>query len=150
VPRSPGLSAKPAEASPAGSTLPQIVVAAGVLRDAAGRVLIARRPAAAHAGGLWEFPGGKLQPGESPEAALVRELREEIGVAVGEVAPFMVHRHDYPDRRVVLHVFLVSGWVGEPRGLEGQPLRWVTLGELPAAGLLEADRPIAEALVRAG
>lgn len=125
---------------------PLITVAAGVLRDTAGRILIARRPPGGHVGGFWEFPGGKLQPGESPAAALARELAEEIGVRVEAATPFMTYRHNYPERSVELHVFLVERYTGEPRGVEGQPLRWVAVDEFPTAGLLEADLPIAEKL----
>lgn len=124
------------------------MVAAGILRDAAGHILIAQRPAGGHVGGFWEFPGGKLHPGESPVEALVRELREEIGVSVEAATPFMAYRHDYPERSVELHVFLVERYAGEPRGVERQPLRWVSILELPSAGLLEADLPIAEKLAR--
>lgn len=99
-------------------------------------------------GGFWEFPGGKLGPGESPPDALVREIREELGVIVEAATPFMTYRHAYPERIVELHVFLVERYAGEPRGIEGQPLRWVSLAEFPSAGLLEADLPIAEALAR--
>jgi 8-oxo-dGTP diphosphatase len=127
---------------------PQIAVAAGILRDAAGRILIAQRPAGAHVAGFWEFPGGKLDPGESPAEALARELLEELGVTVEAATPFMEYRHEYPERSVLLHVFLVERYAGEPRGVEGQPLRWVTVGEFPSAGLLEADRPVAEELAR--
>lgn len=137
MPRQAGLS----------DPLPLIAVAAGILEDAAGRVLIARRADRAHAGGCWEFPGGKLHAGESAADALARELREELGIEVLAATPFMVHRHDYPERRVELHVFRVPAWDGEPRGLEGQPLRWVEAGELAGCGLLEADAPIAEALI---
>ena len=125
---------------------PQIVVAAGILRDAAGRILIAQRPAGGHVAGFWEFPGGKLNPGESPAEALFRELREEIGVSVEAATPFMAYRHDYPERSVELHVFLVERYTGDPRGVEGQPLRWVSVADFPSAGLLEADLPIAEKL----
>jgi len=125
-----------------------IAVAAGILRDSRGRILIAQRPAGSHAGGFWEFPGGKLQPGETPAQALQRELHEELGVAVEAVVPFMTHRHEYPERVVELHVFLVEGYSGEPRGVEGQPLRWVSVAELPATDLLPADQPIAAALSR--
>jgi 8-oxo-dGTP diphosphatase len=127
---------------------PHIAVAAGILRDAAGRILIAQRPDGSHVGGFWEFPGGKLDPGETPEVALARELREELGVAVEAATPFMAYRHEYPERSVLLHVFLVERYAGEPRGVEGQPVRWVTVAEMPSAGLLEADLPIAEELAR--
>ena len=125
---------------------PHIRVAAGILRDPDGRFLIAQRPDGAHVGGFWEFPGGKLRSGESPAEALVRELHEEIGVCVEAATPFMAYRHDYPERSVELHVFLVERFAGDPRGLEGQPLRWVSVADLTTAGLLEADVPIAEAL----
>lgn len=134
----PGL--KPAELIP---------VAAGVLRDASSRVLIARRPDGGHAGGFWEFPGGKIQSGESPLQALCRELAEEIGIQVSTAVPLMTFRHSYPERVVELHVFEVSHYSGEPQGLEGQPLRWVAVDELATAGLLAADLPIAEALAGA-
>ena len=123
-----------------------IPVAAGILRDPAGRILIAQRPPGGHVGGFWEFPGGKLHPDERPVQALARELREELGVAVEAATPFMTYRHEYPERIVELHVFLVERYSGEPRGIEGQPLRWVTVAELASADLLEADEPIAAAL----
>lgn len=125
---------------------PTLNVAAGVLRDAAGRVLIAQRPEGKHAAGFWEFPGGKLAEGESPAAGLARELAEELGVAVQATEPLLEVCHDYPDRRVMLHVFRVTGWSGEPAGLEGQPLRWVAVRELADAGILPADQPVIAAL----
>jgi len=125
-------------------------VAAGVLTDTAGRVLIAQRPPGKHAAGSWEFPGGKLNEGESPAEALARELDEERGVTVVAATPFLTCRHDYPERSVELHVFLVGNYRGEPRSVEGQPLRWVPLGELAESGLLEADLPIAAALASRG
>lgn len=125
-----------------------IAVAAGILKDAQGRVLIARRPPGGDIGGFWEFPGGKLDPGERPEQALQRELLEELGIAVEAAVPFMTYRHEYPGRTVELNVFLVERYSGEPRGVEGQPLRWVPVSELAAADLLPADQPIAAALSR--
>jgi 8-oxo-dGTP diphosphatase len=127
-----------------------IRVAAGVLRDVSGRVLIAQRPDGKHVAGFWEFPGGKIQADESPLQALIRELAEEIGIEVSAAAPLMTYRHSYPERVVELHVFEVSAWSGEARGLEGQPLRWVTVEALAGAGLLEADQPIAAALAGRG
>lgn len=137
------MTGPPAPASP-----PLIAVAAGVLTDAAGRILLARRPDRAHAGGFWEFPGGKLEPGEEPRAGLCRELAEEIGIRVEDAEPLVTYRHAYPERVVELHVFRVTAWTGEPRGLEGQPLRWVRRDDLPGAGLLPADLPVIEALGR--
>ena len=123
-------------------------VAAGVLVDNDGRVLIARRPEGSHAGGFWEFPGGKIAPGETGPGGLARELAEELGIVVTSAEPLITYRHDYPDRVIELEVFLVPGWRGEPRGLEGQPLQWRPLGELADAGLLPADLPIVDALVK--
>ncbi|MCE7903955.1 MAG: 8-oxo-dGTP diphosphatase MutT [Gammaproteobacteria bacterium PRO9] len=127
-------------------TLPLVVVAAGILGDHAGRVLIAQRPGDGHAGGFWEFPGGKLKVGESASAALRRELEEELGITVEEARPFMHYQHAYPERLVELHVFVVDRYSGEPRGMEGQPLRWVHVDDLADADLLPADLPIATAM----
>lgn len=122
-------------------------VAAGVIRDGLGRVLIAQRPAGRHMAGGWEFPGGKVAAGETPLQALARELREEIGVEVHEARPLLRYRHAYPERVVLLDVWLVIAHSGEPRSLEGQPLRWEAVDRLLDAGLLEADRPIVDALL---
>jgi 8-oxo-dGTP diphosphatase len=122
-------------------------VAAGVLVDAAGRVLIARRSADKHAGGAWEFPGGKLQAGESPRQALDRELFEELGVQIMSAAPLIEYTHSYPDRDITLCVYRVLEWQNEPRGLESQPLQWLEPGRLMEHGLLPADRPIVDALL---
>jgi 8-oxo-dGTP diphosphatase len=130
----------------ADSARPLLQVAVGVLADGAGRVLIARRPAGTHAGGFWEFPGGKIGADEPARAGLCRELREELGIRVEAAEPLLVCRHDYPDRSVELHVWRVTEYSGEPRGLEGQPLRWVALDGLMDAGLLPADLPIVDAL----
>jgi 8-oxo-dGTP diphosphatase len=121
-------------------------VVAAVLRDERGRVLIAQRPAGKHMGGYWEFPGGKIAPGESSEQALTRELAEELGVALRRCHPLLQLRHDYADRVVELEVFAVDEYCGEPSGLEAQALRWVAAAELGGQGLLPADRAIVEAL----
>ena len=121
-------------------------VVAAVLRDERGRVLIAQRPAGKHMGGYWEFPGGKIAPGESSEQALTRELAEELGVALRRCHPLLQLRHDYADRVVELDVFMVDDYCGEPAGLEAQALKWVAAAELGGQALLPADRPIVEAL----
>ncbi|QXP83883.1 Nudix family hydrolase [Methylococcus sp. Mc7] len=108
----------------------EIRVAAGVIEDAAGRILIAQRPAEADQGGLWEFPGGKIEPGETSLDALRRELMEEIGIAVDSAEPMLVVRHDYPSRRVVLDIWRVRRFSGVARGCLGQPIRWVGADEL--------------------
>lgn len=128
----------------------RFAVAAGILRDADGRVLIAERLGDGPFHGMWEFPGGKIGAGESAEQALHRELAEELGVRLESSRHFMHLKHDYPDRSVSIDFFLVSAWRNEPEGLEGQRLRWVEAGGLADANLLPADRPVIEALCGLG
>jgi 8-oxo-dGTP diphosphatase len=98
--------------------------------------------------GFWEFPGGKRAPGEGAREALARELDEELGIRVLAAAPFCVLEHDYPDIRVALDVWIVTDYVGDPQGMEGQVLAWHEPTALPDVGLLPADRPIVEQLLR--
>ncbi len=126
--------------------MPLIQVSAGVLKDRQGRVLLARRPETSHQGGLWEFPGGKVEPGETGEEALRRELLEELGVEIRDHRRLVRVIHDYGDRKVVLDTWLVSRWRGQPRGREGQPLAWVEPEKLPQWEMPAADRPIVGAL----
>jgi 8-oxo-dGTP diphosphatase len=121
-------------------------VAAGILHDSAGRVLITERRCDGPFDGLWEFPGGKISGDESSGEALKRELEEELGIEVTDLSPFMELHHEYPDRIVDLEFFLVSGWNGEPRGLEGQGVRWLPATELDPGELLPADAPVVAAL----
>ncbi len=121
-------------------------VAAGILCDTAGRVLIAERLGGGPFQGLWEFPGGKIVPGETAPQALSRELAEELGIEVTACAPFMNLRHEYDDRVVTIEFFLVSEWNSDPVGREGQELRWVPKEQLDASQLLPADVPVIEAL----
>jgi 8-oxo-dGTP diphosphatase len=121
-------------------------VAAGILRDAVGRILITERRCDGPFDGLWEFPGGKIDGAESPADALKRELAEELGIEITSAQPFMELHHEYPDRTVDLEFFLVTDWQGEPRGLESQGLRWVSPSELNIDELLPADAPVVSAL----
>src|ERR1700676_3151064 len=114
--------------------------------DAAGRVLIAQRPPAKHLAGGWEFPGGKLEPGEERLAGLARELQEELGIAIATPRPLIRVRHAYPSREVLLDVWIVRHYRGEPRGLDGQAVRWCTRDELAEVELLPADGPIVRAV----
>lgn len=119
---------------------------AGVLQDDLGRVLVTRRPDHVHQGGLWEFPGGKLEPDETPEQGLARELDEELGIRVISSRPLIRIHHHYGDRHVLLEVRRVDAYSGRPGGREGQPLDWwhpeaMDPGQFPAA-----DRPIIMAL----
>lgn len=123
-----------------------IHVVAGALFDNHGRVLIAQRPPGKHMAGGWEFPGGKLEPEEPPLEGLKRELREELGIDVLDATPLIAYEHGYPDRRVLLDLWLVSLYTGEATAAEGQPLQWVPIDELETVGLLEADRPMIPAL----
>ena len=129
-----------------------IDVAVGVLRDRAGRVLLARRPAGKPLAGYLEFPGGKVEDGEKPVEALARELAEETGVVVGiaDLEPLIRFEHAYPGFSVRLHVYTTSCWEGDPVGAEGQALGWhepATLAELP---MLPANRPVFTALALPG
>jgi 8-oxo-dGTP diphosphatase len=119
-----------------------IHVVAGALFDTQGRVLIAQRPPGKHMAGGWEFPGGKLDAGEQPFNALVRELHEELGVTVRAATPLIAYEHLYADRSVFLDLWQVTEYQGKPHSREGQPIKWVSLDELPNANLLEADRPM--------
>ena len=124
----------------------RIHVMAAALLDENGRILIQRRPAQAHLGGLWEFPGGKLEPGETRRAGLVRELREELGVEATQMAPLIAIPHDYPDKRILLDVWTVQQWRGEVHGREGQPVEWVAPSDLVRYDFPLADRPVLGAL----
>ncbi|GAB4199610.1 MAG: Nudix family hydrolase [Wenzhouxiangellaceae bacterium] len=126
--------------------LRQITVAAGIIYRGQNELLLAQRPPKAHEEGWWEFPGGKLEAGETPHQALVRELQEELDIEVLASRPFMSIRHRYNDREVHLLVREVLRYQGEPRGAEGQPVRWVGAAELPQWRVLPADAPVIKAL----
>ncbi|MGA1462975.1 MAG: NUDIX domain-containing protein [Steroidobacteraceae bacterium] len=121
-------------------------VVAAVMFDRGGRVLVTQRPAGKHMAGKWEFPGGKLEPGESRYQGLVRECREELDVDIDEAEPLISVRHSYPDREVLLDAWMVRSYRGLPRGLDGQRLSWVEPDELSRIDLLEADAPIVTAI----
>jgi 8-oxo-dGTP diphosphatase len=110
-------------------------------------VLIAQRPPGKHMAGGWEFPGGKREPGETPRAALERELREELGIEVHEATPLISYEHEYPERRVLLDLWVVTRYSGEPQPLDAPALQWVAVDELESAGLLAADLPMIPALL---
>ena len=121
-------------------------VAVGVLRRPDGRVFAAERLPGRHLAGQWEFPGGKLEPGESARAALERELCEEVGVEVIAARPLIRFPYRYPDRRVRLEVFEVSRWRGRPHGREGQATGWLAPEELRRRGLVAGAVPIVAAI----
>ncbi|QBL08483.1 8-oxo-dGTP diphosphatase MutT [Rheinheimera sp. D18] len=124
-----------------------IHVAVGVImRDK--QILLALRSAKQHQGGKWEFPGGKVEPSESVQQALLRELHEEIGINVTASCALMQLKYNYPEKTVLLDVWLVSEFTGEPQGREGQPLRWVTVAELSSIEFPDANQPIVQRLVQ--
>jgi 8-oxo-dGTP diphosphatase len=119
----------------------ELWVVAGLVFDASGRVLIAQRPAGKALAGRWEFPGGKVAASETADAAIVRELREELGIEVHDAAV-------YPGRTIWLDVWVIKGWSGQPQGLDAQSLAWVEPSRLREHDILEADAPIVAALSR--
>lgn len=127
-----------------------LVVAAVALIDAAGRVLLARRPEGKPMAGLWEFPGGKLDPGETPEAAVVRELAEELNLAVRaeDLAPLTFASHTYADFHLLMPLYRCRSWSGELTPREGQQLAWVRPAQLAAYPMPPADVPLVAELRR--
>lgn len=123
----------------------KVCVAVGVIIQE-NACLISKRAASAHQGGLWEFPGGKCEEGETTAQALSRELSEELGIVVVESAPLISVSHDYGDKEVELDVLIVTGFEGEPHGREGQPLEWVPIRQLRKYAFPEANVPILECI----
>ncbi|HED16395.1 MAG TPA: Nudix family hydrolase [Gammaproteobacteria bacterium] len=121
-------------------------VAAGVLTDRQGRILVSRRAPDAHQGGLWEFPGGKREANESAYQALVRELHEELGIYVESARPLISIKHDYHDRCIILDVWQILRYHGEPEGQEGQPLQWLAADRLTTLNMPAADKPVINAI----
>lgn len=121
-------------------------VAVAVIRDAQGRILIAQRAQHQHQGGLWEFPGGKVEAGETLAQALGRELEEELGIQVKVAQPLIQIPFHYPDRHVLLDVWQVLSFSGSPQGREGQPIRWVSPDQLNTYAFPAANRPIVTAV----
>lgn len=124
----------------------QVHVAVGVVVNAQGEILLARRAAHQHQGNLWEFPGGKVEPGESVVDALARELFEELGIRVDRARPLLRIPHHYPDKSVLLDVWRVDEFRNQPLGREGQPLRWVAPRQLSDYEFPAANRAILTAL----
>jgi len=123
-------------------------IAVGIIRNAQGEIFITRRAADAHMANKWEFPGGKIESGESPEQALARELQEEVGIGVSAASLFDKLEYQFPDRHITLWFFLVESWEGEPWGKEGQPGRWLRQQELVAEDFPPANEPVVARLVQ--
>ena len=127
--------------------LPYIVVAAAILQRE-GKILLTRRKCEAHQGGLWEFPGGKQEQGETLEQCLQRELKEEIDIEIGAVKHFYVLRYHYPEKEVELHFFSCSIFQGDPKPLESIEMVWVPKGELAFYEFPAADRPVLKKILQ--
>ena len=133
------------------SAIERLTVVAGILcRADDDHILLTERIGDSPFAGLWEFPGGKIDPPESPEQALVRELREELGIDISRWSHFLSLDHEYADRCVSLTFYLVEAWAGIPAGLDGQALRWVARDALRSEELLPADAPVVDALHKLG
>ena len=126
------------------SDVPIVLVAAVALFDIDGRVLIAQRPEGKSMAGLWEFPGGKVEAGETPEQALIRELREEIAVDTVEscLAPFTFASHTYDDFHLLMPLFVCRKWTGTVTPMEGQQIKWVMPAQLRDYPMPAADKPL--------
>jgi len=130
-------------------SLKTVLVAACALVDADGRVLIAERPAGRTMAGLWEFPGGKVELGETPEATLIRELKEELGIVVNEacLAPLTFASHSYPDFHLLMPLYVCRRWEGMVAAQEGQRLAWVRPNKLRDYPMPPADQPLVSHLM---
>lgn len=117
-------------------------VAVAVIRDSAGKILLSKRADHVHQGGLWEFPGGKVEPGETVQQSLSRELFEELGIIPQTLQRLISLQHDYGDKKVALHVWEVTQFAGEPSGLEGQPITWVRPNQLSCRPDAESEFPL--------
>jgi 8-oxo-dGTP diphosphatase len=126
-----------------------LLVVACALVDADGRVLLAQRPEGKKLAGMWEFPGGKVEPGESPEAALIRELDEELGLTTWEscLAPLTFASHSYDSFHLLMPLFVCRRYDGQPRGREGQALKWVRPRDMRTLPMPPADEPLVATLI---
>ena len=124
----------------------KIHVAVGVVKNPQGEILIAKRADHQHQGGLWEFPGGKVEQGESVFDALVREFQEEVGITIQQAEPLLVKHHDYGDKHVTLDVWVSAYYSGEACGKESQPIAWVPIQDLKNYTFPEANKEIIEKL----
>jgi len=124
------------------------VVAGAILSPCKTKLCISKRGDHLHQGGLWEFPGGKKEEGETPFIALQRELQEELGILVQATEPLIYVEHDYGDKKVALDVYIVSGFSGKPEGMEGQEVRWIAVSDIHDYSFPAANEPIVKALVR--
>jgi len=134
-----------ADPSPLEAQRPRVVLVVAVaLIDPDGRILMTKRPEGKTMAGLWEFPGGKMEAGETPEAALIRELKEELGIEVKAecLAPFTFASHAYPELHLLMPLYVCRKWAGIPRSLERQELKWVRPQDMRGLPMPPADTPL--------
>lgn len=125
-----------------------IHVAVGVVFNEQQKILVALRHTHLHQGGKWEFPGGKIEQGETVVAALTRELQEEVAIDIEQAEPLLQVQHDYADKSVLLDVYIVNKFSGQAHGREGQAIRWVTIAELMLLDIPAANQAIVDAITR--
>ncbi|MCL2917730.1 8-oxo-dGTP diphosphatase MutT [Shewanella litorisediminis] len=125
----------------------RVHVAVGIIKKGAS-ILLAKRHGHLHQGGKWEFPGGKVEAGETTSDALKRELREEVGLTIHSSLPYMEISHDYPDKQVLLDIHLVEDFSGDAVGAEGQQIEWVTLQEIGQYQFPDANQPILDKVIK--
>jgi len=128
-------------------TLKRLTISVGIIRNSQHEIFITQREAASHMAGFWEFPGGKVEAGENPAQAVIRELKEEVGIDAENPLLIKTLEHIFPDRVITLHFHLVEQWQGEPYGKEGQPKRWVPQTELKVEEFPPANESIVKALI---
>ncbi len=129
-------------------SLPYLPVVAVALVRADARVLLQQRPPGGSLAGLWEFPGGKVEADETPEAALIREIREELGVELETFTPAAFASEPLGQRHLILLLYIARHWIGEPQALEATAIQWATVDEMQALPMPPADIPLVEALAR--
>ncbi len=127
----------------------EVFAAVGILTDCEGRVLVAQRPADKICPGKWEFPGGKIEPDETPREALQREMREELGIEILQATHILEHLNEFPGKKVFLDIWLVKNWQGQAAGNEGQTVRWLFLEEVAGIDFLPGIDVILPVLSRA-
>ncbi|MCZ7832851.1 8-oxo-dGTP diphosphatase MutT [Atlantibacter hermannii] len=125
----------------------KLQIAVGIIRNAENAIFITRRAADAHMANKWEFPGGKIEAGETPEQALIRELQEEVGITAGQPSLYETLEYAFPDRHITLWFYLVESWQGEPWGREGQPGEWIAASQLDTAAFPPANEPVVARLI---
>jgi len=128
-------------------TLKKITISVGIIRNSQNEIFITQRDVSSHMAGFWEFPGGKVEVGETPYEAVVRELQEETGIVAEQPVLIKSLEHIFPDRVITLHFHLVEKWQGEPYGKEGQPMRWLAQSALNPAEFPPANESIVQALI---